>query len=88
MEKPADVRDALQQARKAVAKCKAVGDRFTLNKMYTVAPQVAARYSERLKEMIDAATEDEDRQALAQYVTVSRELEDLLTALGKELGAK
>jgi hypothetical protein len=88
LEKPADVRDALPQARKAVAKCKAVGDRFTLKKMYAVAPQVAARYSDKLKEMVDAAAEDEDRQALAQYVPVSRELEDLLNDLGKELGAK
>jgi hypothetical protein len=87
LEKPADVRDALPRARKAVAKCKAAGDKLTLGKMYAAAPQVAARYGERLKEMIAAATEDEDRQALAQYVKVSRELEDLLNDLGKELGA-
>jgi hypothetical protein len=88
LEKPADVRDALPRARKAVAKCKAVADKLTLGKMYAAAPQVAARYSEKLKAMIEAATEDEDRQALIPYDKVSRELEDLLKDLGKELGAK
>jgi hypothetical protein len=38
--------------------------------------------------MRDAATEDEDRQALLPYVKVSRDLEDLLNDLGKEVGAK
>jgi hypothetical protein len=88
LEKPADVRDALPEARRAVAKCKAVGDKFTLGKMYAVAPQLVEKYKEALIRMRDAATEDEDRQALLQYVKVSRDLEDLLNDLGKEVGAK
>ena len=88
LEKPPDVRDALPEARRAVAKCKAVGDRFTLGKMYAVAPQIVEKYKEALLRMRDAATEEEDRQALLQYVKVSRDLEDLLNDLGKEVGAK
>jgi hypothetical protein len=88
LEKPSDVRDALPEARRAVAKCKAVSDKFTLGKMYAVAPQIVERYKEALIRMRDAATEDEDRQALLQYVKVSRDLEELLNDLGKEVGAK
>lgn len=88
IEKPAELRDALPEAKRAVAKLKAVGDKFTLAKMYAVAPQVVEKYKEGLKQLIEMATEDEDRQALAQYAKVSRELEDLLNDLGKEVGAK
>jgi hypothetical protein len=52
-----------------------------------VAPQVLERYGEALKKMIEAAVEEEDRQALAKYAEVSRQLEALLTELGKEVGA-
>jgi hypothetical protein len=88
LEKPADVRDAMPQARKAFAKLKAVGDQLTLQKMYSAAPQLLQRYKDALTQMIEMAVEDEDRKALAQYADVSRELEALLTELGKEVGAK
>jgi hypothetical protein len=88
LEKPSEVRDALPQARSAVGKCKAVGDKFTLGKMYAVAPQVMEKYKEGLTRMLEMATEDEDRQALAQYAKVSRDLEELLNDLGNAVGAK
>jgi hypothetical protein len=86
LEKPADVRDAIPVARRAVAKCKAVGDPITLQKMYSVAPQVLERYRDGLTRMIEMATEEEDRQALAKYAEVSRQLEALLTDLGTDVG--
>ena len=88
LEKPPEVRDALPKARQHFTKLKAVGDKYTLAKMYAVAPQVVEKYKEGLKRMIEMATEDEDKQALGQYVKVSRDLEELLGELGKEVGAK
>lgn len=88
LEKPAEVRDAQAAARQAVNKLKAVGDRYSLGKMYAASPQVAEKYQEALKEMLAAAKDDDERQALVPYVKVSRDLEDLLNDLGKELGAK
>jgi hypothetical protein len=88
LEKPAEVRDALPEARRAFAKLKAVDDKLTLGKMYAVAPQVFGKYEAALKEMIAAARDEDDRQALLQYAKPSRDFEDLLTELGKEVGAK
>lgn len=84
--KPGEVRDALPEARRVIARLKAVGDRFTLGKMYSVAPQVVERYKKNLTELYESAADDEDRQTLTQYAKVSRDLEELLTGLGKELG--
>jgi hypothetical protein len=88
LEKPSEVRDALPEARAALAKCKAVGDKLTLGKMYAAAPQLVERYKEALTRLYESAMEDEDRQALAQYAKVSRDLEELLTELGKAVGVK
>jgi len=88
VEKPAELRDALPEAKRAFAKLKAVGDKFTLAKMYAVAPQVVEKYQEALKELIAGAKDDDDRQALVPYKQVSRDLEELLNDLGKEVGAK
>jgi hypothetical protein len=88
LEKPSEVRDALPEARAALAKCKAVGDKLTLGKMYAAAPQLVERYKAALTRMYESAMEDEDRQALAQYAKVSRDLEELLTELGKAVGVK
>jgi hypothetical protein len=82
------VRDALPEARAAIVKCKAVGDKLTLAKMYAAAPQLVERYKEALTRMYQSAMEDEDRQALAQYAKVSRDLEEILTELGKAIGVK
>jgi hypothetical protein len=45
------------------------------------------RYRDGLTKLIEAAVEEEDRQALAKYAEVLRQLEALLTDLGKEVGA-
>ncbi|HEX3147967.1 MAG TPA: hypothetical protein VHR66_07770 [Gemmataceae bacterium] len=86
LEKPSDLRDALPEARRAMNKLKTVGDRITLHKMHLLAPEVGQRYLDALKAMIDAAVEDEDKQALAAYQKVSRDLESLIGDLTKELG--
>jgi hypothetical protein len=87
-EKPAELKDAMPEAKRAFAKLKAVGDKYTLAKMYALAPQVVERYQAGLKEMIDAVKDDDDRQALVPYKQVSRDLEELLIDLGKQVGAK
>ena len=86
LEKPADLRDALPVARRALDKCKAVGDKITIRKMYNLAPEVGTRYLEALKALRDAAVEDEDKQALAAYDKVSGDLERFIADLTKEVG--
>lgn len=87
-EKPAEMRDGLAEAKKAVAKAQAVNDLVTLRKFTLTAPQVLERYAEAMKKLTDAATEDEDKAAVAKLLVVGDELEKLLTAVGKALGGE
>ena len=88
LEKPSDVRDKLDAARRAVDKCKAVGDRVTLLKMFRTGPQVADRFAAALRKLEESATEDEDRQALRGYIKVSEDLQALLADVGKAVGSE
>ena len=84
---PAEMRDGLPEAKKAVAKCQAVRDLVTLRKFYLTGPQVLERYGEAMKKLTDAATEDEDKAAVRALLVVGEELEKLLMSAGKALGA-
>ena len=85
-EKPTEMRDGLEEVKKAVAKCQAARDLVTLRKFYLTGPQVLERYGEAMKKLADAATEDEDKAAVAKLLPVGEELEKLLLAAGKTLG--
>jgi hypothetical protein len=86
LENPQDVKDALPEARKAVARCKEVGDKITLQKMYETAPAVIQRYKENLTKLVDAAGDDPDKLApLAGYEKVNKELKELLEEVGKAI---
>jgi hypothetical protein len=82
LEKPADVQSALPEARRAVAKCKAVGDRVTLLKMHQTGPLVLQRFGEALDKM---QLEDEDKKV---YMKLVDDLQALLTEVAKEVGAE
>jgi tetratricopeptide (TPR) repeat protein len=81
LEKPTDVQNALPEARRAVAKCKAVGDRITLLKMHQTGPLVLQRFGDALDKM---QLEDEDKKVYAKLVD---DLQALLTEVAKEAGA-
>jgi tetratricopeptide (TPR) repeat protein len=81
LEKPADVQNALPEARRAVAKLKAVGDRVTLLKMHQTGPLVLQRFGEALDKM---ELEEEDKKA---YMKLVDDLQALLTDVAKEVGA-
>jgi tetratricopeptide (TPR) repeat protein len=87
LEKSPEVRERLAEARKAFEKCKAVNDLVSLRKMYLTAPQVLERYSDNLKMLADTAMEDEEKQALLVYVKVTEDLTQLVTDVGKAIGA-
>jgi len=89
LENPADIKDAIPEARKAVAKCKAVGDKITLQKMHDTAPGVVQRYSENLSKLVDAAEGDPDKiAALEVYKKVNKDLEELMKEVRNEIGAE
>lgn len=73
-----EVRDQLPNARKAFEKCKMVGDRLGANKMHIAGVEVATRFADELKKLIDTATEDEDKKTLEMYQKVNEELQVLL----------
>jgi tetratricopeptide (TPR) repeat protein len=73
-----DVRDKLPDARKAFEKCKSVGDRLSVNKMHLVGVEVATRFGDELKKLIDTATEEEDKKTLEAYQKVNEDLQKLL----------
>ncbi|MSR52079.1 MAG: hypothetical protein EXS09_02170 [Gemmataceae bacterium] len=79
---PLDVKNALPEARKAFLICKSAGDKFSVRKMYLTGPQVLEKYAEHLKKMLDDATDDEERKALAAYEKTTEELNKLLNDLG------
>jgi len=86
LESPQDVKDALPEAKKALARCKAVGDKITLQKMYDTAPGILQRYKENLTKMVDAAGDDPDKLApLAVYEKVNKELKELLEEVSKAI---
>lgn len=73
-----DVRDKLPDARKAFEKCKAVGDRLSVNKMHLAGVEVATRFADELKKLLDTATEEEDKKTLEVYQKVNEDLQKLL----------
>jgi tetratricopeptide (TPR) repeat protein len=73
-----DVRDKLPEARKAFEKCKSVGDRLSINRMHLGGIEVATRFADELKKLIDTATEDEDKKTLETYQKVNEDLQKLL----------
>ena len=88
LEKPADVKEQLPAARKALERCKAANDRGSLLKMHAAAPTVAERYEEALKAVNAEAGDDPDKKAeLESYLKVTEDLEKLLTDIGKAVGA-
>jgi hypothetical protein len=89
LENPPDVKAALPEARKALDKCKAVGDKISLNKMHLVAPQVTQRYFDTLNKMVDDASGDADKLAeLSAYKKVNDELKVLTADLAKEVAGE
>jgi tetratricopeptide (TPR) repeat protein len=75
---PVDVRGKLPDARRAFEKCKSVGDRLSINKMQLASVEVAARFGDELKKLIDSAKEEEDRKALEEFQKVNEDLQKLL----------
>ena len=73
-----EVRDQIPVARKAFEKCKSVGDRLSVNKMHLAGVEVATRFADELKKLIDTATEEEDKKTLEMYQKVNEELQKLL----------
>lgn len=88
LEQPPDIRDALAEARKATDKCKAVGDKVTLLKFYSVTPALLDRFEKNLRKMIEDAGDDPDKlNALKDYTKVVEDVTQLFTSVGKEVGA-
>jgi hypothetical protein len=88
LEQPPDVRDALPEGRKATDKCKAVGDKVTLLKFYSVTPALLDRFEKNLRKMIEDAGDDPDKlNALKDYTKVVEDVTQLFTTVGKEVGA-
>ena len=73
-----NVRDELANARKAFEKCKSVGDWRSVNKMHLASVEVATRFGDELKKLIDSAMEEEDKKALETYQRVNEDLQKLL----------
>jgi len=73
-----DVRDQIPNGRKAFEKCKAVGDRLSVNKMHIAGVEVATRFGDELKKLLDTATEEEDKKTLEMYQKVNEDLQKLL----------
>jgi tetratricopeptide (TPR) repeat protein len=83
---PKEVRDNLPTARKAFEKCKAVGDRLTLNKLQLTAPELVSRLLEEAKAIQDS-TEEEDQRRQAALKKVSEDLEQFLREVTEYLKA-
>jgi len=89
LENPPDVKDAIPEARRAVAKLKAVGDKITLQKMYDVTPAMLQRYRTSLEKLVDEAEGDPDKlSALEGYKKVNKDLEELMKDVVGEIGAE
>jgi hypothetical protein len=83
---PKEIRDNLPTARKAFEKCKAVGDRLTLNKLQLTAPELVSRLLEEAKAIQDS-TEEEDQRRQAALKKVSEDLEQFLREVTEYLKA-
>jgi hypothetical protein len=81
LEKPTEVQAALPEARQAVARCKAVGDKVTLIKLHLTGPVVLQRLSDALDK---GALEDEDKRTFQKLID---DLQALLTEVAREIGA-
>jgi tetratricopeptide (TPR) repeat protein len=81
------VRDQLPNARRAFEKCKAVGDRLTINKMHLASVEVVARFGDELKKLADSAKEEEDRKTLEIYLKVNEDLQKLLKDIQEYVAA-
>jgi len=89
LENPPDVKDAIPEARRAVAKLKAVGDKISLQKMYDVTPAMLQRYRAALEKLVDDAAGDADKIAeLEGYKKVNKDLEELMKDVVSEIGAE
>jgi hypothetical protein len=88
LEQPADVKTNLPEARKAYEACKKAGDSFSLLKIHVTGPELFQRYADNLKRMLDEATEDEDKKAIAAYEKVTDDLQKLLTDVAKTIGVE
>jgi hypothetical protein len=87
LENPQEVKDAIPEAKRAVARCKEVGDKITLQKMYDTAPALLQRYKDALTRLVDAAGDDPDKLApLAGFEKVNKDLKDLLEEVSREIG--
>jgi tetratricopeptide (TPR) repeat protein len=86
LEKLKEIREQLPAARKAFEKCKAVDDRISITKMHLLAAPVLESFTKRLKDAVEAATEDEDREVLRPYLKVNEDLNLLLQNVGEYLG--
>ena len=73
-----EIQVELPNARTAFEKCKNVGDRLTLNKMYLAGVEVSTRFGEELKRAIDSANDEEDKKSLERNQKVSEDLKKLL----------
>ena len=73
-----EVRDQLPTSRTSFEKCKSVGDRLSVNKMHLAGVEVATRFADELKKLLETATEEEDKKTLEMYQKVNEELQKLL----------
>jgi tetratricopeptide (TPR) repeat protein len=83
---PKEIRDNLPAARKAFEKCRAVGDRLTLNKLQLTAPELVNHLLEEAKAIQDS-TEEEDQRRQAALKKVSEDLEQFLREVTEYLKA-
>jgi len=83
---PKEIRDNLPAARKAFEKCKAVGDRLTLNKLQLTAPELVNHLLDEAKAIQDS-TEEEDQRRQAALKKVSEDLEQFLKEVTEYLKA-
>ena len=87
LEQPAEIKAALPEARKAFETCKKAGDSFTLRKIDLTGPTLFQKYSDNVKRMLEEATEDDDRKAIATtYEKVTDDLQKFLADVSKALG--
>jgi len=83
------VKEAIPEARRAVAKLKAVGDKITLQKMYDVTPAMLQRYSDNLGKLVEEAGDDPDKRApLEAYKKVNEDLKQLMAEVAKEIAGE
>jgi len=80
--------EQLPRARLHFEKCKSVGDRLAINKMHLASVEVATRFGDELKKLIDSAMEEEDKKALEKFQKVNEDLQKLLRDMDQVLVKK